>query len=223
MKKFTLLHVFSSILIICTFFAVIGSGYSAYAQNNAKYVILMIADGWSANDIEAARKYCQSSGTCTNSNPPPYDLWTKYFMSTYYDGVGCGYDPNQAWSTFNYVKTGCITDSAAAATALYTGSKTQPGRCSVSSGGNRLVTIEEQARVFGMASGAISTVELSDGTPGCWVAHNDDRGNHYAMADEGFFGDPNTTGTPSTSGYAGGHGPTLPPAEVIIGDGRSTY
>ncbi|MBI5100103.1 MAG: alkaline phosphatase, partial [Nitrospirae bacterium] len=211
-------RVFLSILIIFTFLPVIDGGFSAHALDQAKYVILMIADGWSANDIEATKKYCQATSSCPVT--PPYELWTKYFMSTY--PYGGSYDKNQAWSNFNYVKSG-FTDSAAAATALYTGSKTQPGRCSVSSGGNRLVTIEEQARAFGMASGAISTVELSDGTPGCWVAHNDDRGNHYAMADEGFFGDPNTTGTPSTSGYAGGHGPTLPPAEVIIGDGRSTY
>jgi alkaline phosphatase len=202
-------------------FLLISGTNEAYGQDHAKYIILMIADGWSANDIEATKKYCQSSGSC--SSIPPYEQWTKYFMSTYYDGNGCGYDPNQAWSTFDYVKTGCITDSAAAATALYTGSKTQVGRISVSSDGNRLGTIEEKARAFGMASGAITTVEVTDATPGAWVAHNDNRTNHYAIGDEGFLGDPNTTGLPSTPGYAGGHGSTLPTADVLIGDGRSTY
>ena len=120
-------------------------------------------------------------------------------------------------------KTGCITGSADAATALFTGSKTQSARISVSSGGNRLVTIEERSRTFGMASGAISTVELSDATPGAWTAHNDNRGNTYAIADEGFFGDPNTTGLPADPQYGGGHGPTLPTADVISGDSRSTY
>ena len=74
-----------------------------------------------------------------------------------------------------------------------------------------------------MASGAISTVELSDATPGVWTAHNDNRGNTYAIADEGFFGDPNTTGSPSTPQYAGGHGPTLPTADVLSGAGTLTY
>jgi alkaline phosphatase len=220
-KRPILVRVFLSILVVFTILSVIDGGYTAHAQSNARHVILMIADGWSANDIEAAKKYCQATSSCPVT--PPYELLTKYFMSTYHDGVGCGYDPDQTWSDFNYVRTGCITDSAAAGTALYTGSKTQRYRVSVSSGGARLVTIEEQARAFGMASGAVSSVELSDATPGAWIAHNDDRGNHYAIADEGCFGDPNTTGTPSTSMYGGGHGPTLPPAEVIIGDGRSTY
>jgi alkaline phosphatase len=221
MKRVAFVRIFFGTLIIFTFLLAIDGGSSAHAVDRAKYVIVMIADGWSANDIEATKKYCQATLSCPAT--PPYDQWTKYFMSTYYGGTGCGYDPNQAWSNFNYVKTGCITNSAAAATAMWTGSKTQNGRISVSSGGSRLVTIEERARTFGMASGAISTVELSDATPGAWVAHNDTRDNTYAIADEGFFGDPNTTGTPSTPQYGGGHGPTLPTADVIIGDGRPTY
>ncbi len=214
-------RVLLSIVIIFIFLPVIDGGFSAHAVDKAKYVIVIIGDGWSANDIEATKKYCQATSSCPAA--PPYEQWTKYFMSTHTDGVGCGYDPNQAWTNFNYVKAGCITGSSAAATALFTGTKTVNPKCSVSSSGNRLVTIEERARTFGMASGAISTVELSDATPGCWVAHNDDRGNRYAIADEGFFGDPNTTGSPSTFQYGGGHGLTLPPADVIIGDARSAY
>jgi alkaline phosphatase len=64
---------------------------------------------------------------------------------------------------------------------------------------------------------------VSHATPGAWLAHNNDRNNGYAIADEGFFGDPNTTGTISNPGYGGGHGPTEPPADVIIGDRRNGF
>jgi hypothetical protein len=53
------------------------------------------------------------------------------------------------------------------------------------------------------------------------VAHNNSRSNYFAIADEGFFGYPNTTGTGSK--YGGHHGSTLPPVDVLIGDARSVY
>lgn len=74
-----------------------------------------------------------------------------------------------------------------------------------------------------MLSGAVSTVPVSHATPGAWVAHNNSRVNTYAIADEGFFGEPNTTGSSSETKYAGGHGPTEPVADVIIGDRNSGY
>ncbi|MDR4498058.1 MAG: hypothetical protein MRK02_09100 [Candidatus Scalindua sp.] len=44
------------------------------------------------------------------------------------------------------------------------------------------------------------------------------------LADEGLFEDPNTTGNPSLDPlYAGGHGPTSPSVDVIIGDRRNGY
>jgi alkaline phosphatase len=76
----------------------------------------------------------------------------------------------------------------------------------------------DKARDLGKAVGAVSTVWVSHATPGAWYAHNDDRNNGYAIADEGFLGDLNTTGS-----YSGGHGPTLAPAEVIIGARVESY
>jgi alkaline phosphatase len=88
----------------------------------------------------------------------------------------------------------------------------------VSPAGDRLYTVGDKARALGMAVGAVSTVWVSHATPGAWYAHNDSRANGYAIADEGFFGDPNTTGA-----HLGGHGPTLPPAEVIVGATSAGY
>ena len=101
---------------------------------------------------------------------------------------GGSYDTNLAWSDFNYVLQGAITDSAAAATALYAGVKTENGRISVTVGGaDRLYTIGEKARFLIKGVGAVSTVPVSHATPGAWTSHNDSRGNGYAIADEGFF------------------------------------
>ncbi|RJQ49694.1 MAG: alkaline phosphatase [Nitrospiraceae bacterium] len=199
-------------------------GCSDVFAGNAKYIILMIADGWGPNHIEATNKYCQSSGLCSTPSYQTDPQWTKYWMSTF--PAGGSYDTSQAWSNFNYVKNG-VTNSAAAASALYSGMKTQNSRISVSTDGStRFYTIGEKAKSagFAKATGAITTVPVSDATPGAFEAHNDDRGNTYAIADEGFFGDPNTTGTTTTNQrYGGGHGTTIPPTDVIIGDGRMDY
>ncbi|RMD59953.1 MAG: alkaline phosphatase, partial [Nitrospirae bacterium] len=188
-------------------------------------IILMIADGWSAKHIEATNKYCETTFNCDIPLYQTDSTWKTYYMTTY--PIGGSYDPNQAWSDFEYVKSG-YTDSAAAATALYTGMKTQKRRIAVSQDGSiRLYTIGEKAKDLGKSVGALTTVGISDATPGTICAHNDDRGNTYAIADECLFGDPNTTGDPSIdSKYSGGHGPTFPPIDVMIGAGsdeRSAY
>jgi len=177
----------------------------------AKYLILMIADGWGANQIAAANGY---SGTA-----PAYQSWPRHWVSTY--PAGGSYDSTVAWSDFEYVKSG-YTDSAAAATALYTGVKTENGRVSTNqTGDERLFAITELARQQGRAVGAVSSVYISHATPGAWMAHNQARGNGYAIADEGYWGDPNTTG--SGGFYTGGMGITLPALDVMIGAGHPDW
>lgn len=176
----------------------------------ARFVILLIADGWGPNHIAAANSY--------TGQTPAYQTWPRRWLSTY--AAGGGYDPDLAWDQFDYVKSG-PTDSAAAATALYTGVKTANGRISVdSSATDRLTAITEKARAQGKAVGGVSSVQISHATPGAWAAHNDARGNGYAIADEGLWGDPNTTGLAGANNYGGGHGPTLPPLDVLIGGGH---
>jgi alkaline phosphatase len=76
-----------------------------------------------------------------------------------------------------------ITDSAAAGTALATGSKTTIGTISMS-GNHRdtLKTIAEMARSKGMKVGIVSSVFIDDATPACFYAHNAGRGNYYDIA-----------------------------------------
>jgi alkaline phosphatase len=142
----------------------------------------MISDGWGIKHLEATGKYVD--------HRPVYRSWSGYCMSTF--PAGGSYDANLAWSDFDYVKSGA-TDSSASATAMYTGLKTKPSMLSVSPEGQRLFAIAEKARMFNMAVGAVSTVQISHATPGAWYAHNDYRFNSYAVAEEGLFGDPQAT------------------------------
>ncbi len=180
----------------------------------AKYIILLIGDGMGANHIEATRKYL--------SEELSFQSWQGYWMSTY--PIDGSYDPGQAWDDFYYV-TQNTTDSAAAATAMFTGIKTANRRISVSADGQtRLYSLTDKARSLGKAVGVVTSVYGSHATPGAWYAHNDDRSNGYAIADEGLWGDPNTTGDyTQNAAYDGGHGNSLPPVDVFIGSGHPSW
>lgn len=179
----------------------------------ARYVILLIADGWGYKPVEAANRY---AGTV-----PAYQNWDSYAMSTF--PLGGSYNPVSAWTTFTYAQSG-FTDSAAAATALYTGAKTANGRINVDGDGtHRLYAISEKARLQAKAVGAVTTVQISHATPGAWEAHNDARANGYAIADEGLWGDPNSTGASGENQYGGGRGVTSPALDVILGGGHPSW
>ena len=192
------------------------SAHAVYGQD-AKHIILMIADGRGPQHNTAKNDYTGTIPTYQSDSQ-----WIPYWMSTF--PYGGSYDATQAWTNFNYVATGA-TDSAASASAIYSGSKTNIGRANVSyDGSERFYTIGEKAKSLGKGTGVVTTVPISDATPGVFCAHNDSRANTYAIADECLFGDPNTTGTiASDPKYDGGHGSTLPTIDVIIGDGRYGY
>ena len=174
-----------------------------------RYVIVLVGDGMGANQVKAAELY--------SGQAAPYASWERTWTATY--AARGSYDPQLAWSDFDYPTDGA-TDSAAAATAMFTGVKTASGRISVSEdGADRLAAIREAAP--GLSAGAVTSVEVADATPGAWMAHNDRRSNGFAIADEGLWGDPLATGTPADSPYYGGsHGPTVPPVDVLIGAGH---
>ncbi len=162
------------------------------APNKAKNVILMVSDGCGFNAWEAAKV----SGSVQN-----YDGYTgtdvRFYGMTHDmlndDGSAQGYDAVQMWNDFNYTKGNndytIFTDSAAAATAMYTGTKTTKGRVSTDINGNNLKTFFEYAADSGKATGAISSVQYNHATPACVDAHNDSRNNYNAIAAEMFSSD----------------------------------
>ncbi|RJR20796.1 MAG: hypothetical protein C4581_02950, partial [Nitrospiraceae bacterium] len=211
-KKSNLLKYIKVIFMIVVLMITASSGPSF--AGDAKYIILLVADGWGPKAIEATNSY-------TGITPSYQTTWSKHWMSTFPEGGN--YDSAQAWSNFNYSKNNWA-DSSACATALYTGNKTANARVNVSSDAStRFTSIAEIAKQNGLGVGAVSSVNISHATPGGWMAHNDDRGNTFAIADEGLFGNPNTTGTVATdTKYGGGHGPN-DIADVVIGADGLAY
>lgn len=77
-----------------------------------------------------------------------------------------------------------VTDSAAAATALATGWKTNNGMVGVSPDGSSLVTVLERAEDFGMATGLVTTTRVTHATPAAFAAHVVDRNMEAEIAQQ---------------------------------------
>ena len=152
---------------------------------SAKNIIIMISDGLGFNHLEASRYYEYIKEARQIFNKFPFN----YAMSTYmaYDEedecYSHGYDPDLAWSGFDYVEE-CSTDSAAAATAMSTGAKTYGGAIGVDLYEQPLVHALELAEEKGKATGVVTSVEWSHATPAGFVAHNVSRNNYEEIAQE---------------------------------------
>lgn len=158
--------------------AVMGVSASAYAA--PKNVILMIGDGMGFNHVQTGAVYY--------GERPIYESFsTKVAMQTYsasgnnpYNSSGMAGD--FAWQTLN------PTDSASAATAMYTGVKIHDGVINVDPTNTTLQTYYEKAAFAGKAVGAVSSVEISHATPGAVYGHNSSRNNYAAISSEGILG-----------------------------------
>ena len=95
--------------------------------------------------------------------------------------------PVAGWSSTRSVDN-LRTDSAAGATALATGFKTQNGRIGVDAEGRSLRNLVEAARAAGKAVGLVTASYLWDATPAGFAVHNPSRRNTLeialAMADQ---------------------------------------
>jgi alkaline phosphatase len=75
-----------------------------------------------------------------------------------------------------------VTDSAAAATAYSTGSKTNNGNLGVDPTGAHLETVLEKAEAKGLATGLVATTLIQHATPAAFYAHTTDRNDYEAIA-----------------------------------------
>ncbi len=144
----------------------------------AKNIILMIGDGMGYNAVAATAMY--------DGVKAPFESFpVKYGVSTYSRGQakGQGYDPARAWQEYAYV-TENATDSAAAASALATGTKVADGVLNLNGDGQQLTTIVELAAASGRSAGVVTSVQLSHATPAGMYAHNADRDNYEQIANE---------------------------------------
>ncbi|PKL51053.1 MAG: alkaline phosphatase [Planctomycetes bacterium HGW-Planctomycetes-1] len=141
-------------------------------------IILIIADGAGFNHIDALNYYRNGKKGSQAFEKFP----VKLAVTTY--PAGGSYEPKKAVEDFNYVKTGLITDSAAASTALAAGIKTNNGLLGIDVNENKLENIIERCEKLGISTGVITTVPFCDATPAGFVVHQKSRRNYEEIADE---------------------------------------
>jgi alkaline phosphatase len=133
------------------------------AGTSAKNVILFIGDGMGPEQVKAAGMFENGeAGTLTFESFPYHSSMTT---SADFDS---------------------ITDSAAAATAMATGTKVAIGVISMAipGDGNNLQTVLEASQESGMSTGLVTTSFISHATPAAFAAHEVNRGNYTEIIDD---------------------------------------
>ncbi len=157
-------------------------------------VIVMIGDGMGFDQLDAGTLYRDgtSSGQVDVSATGgllsrvagvlPSELASSdvqlAMRTTQYGGT---YDPSAAWSNFGNVLVN-PTDSAAAATAMATGTKTLNGAIGVDVNGATLENLTEYAIATGRKAGVVTSVPFSHATPAGFSAHDTSRDHYKAIA-----------------------------------------
>lgn len=127
----------------------------------ARNVILILADGMGPSYVEAARL----TSVGRNSQLEMQKLPVRGMVST-------------------RSADDLVTDSAAAATAIATGVKTNNGSIAVDPEGKPLRTILEAAESAGFVTGLVTTTDVSDATPAAFAAHAESRRERDEIASQ---------------------------------------
>lgn len=147
-----------------------------------KNIIIMIADGWGYNQIQATNYFTGVDSTSYQK------FLIKYPMSTYSLATSdsLGYNSAKAWSDDSYVKSN-YTGSASAATAMASGFKTDVKKIGVTKDDENLFLLTELAKSMGKSAGVVTNVEFSHATPAGFSVHNPDRNNYSEIANSLFL------------------------------------
>ncbi|MBT3319932.1 MAG: alkaline phosphatase [Clostridia bacterium] len=128
-----------------------------------KYIFIFIGDGMGVNQKTISQSFLQYiSGD---------DTATLQLNSM-----------NVNASVSTYSANADITDSAASATALATGVKTNNAMISVTPDETELRTLLEAVQDIGYATGIVTTTRITHATPACFYAHNTHRSNESEIA-----------------------------------------
>ena len=147
----------------------------------------MIADGGGFNQYLASNYYRYDESIDT----PILDLFpTRLAMSTYSTGqkkdasddASVVYSRNN-WSNPVQFQYGA-TDSAAAANAMSTGVKTWDAAIGIAPDDSVLTHMTQDFEAIGKATGVVTSVPFSHATPAGFIAHNSNRSNYAAIANE---------------------------------------
>ena len=147
------------LVIVLAILCISGAGQAGKCKQvdpKVKRIILLIGDGMGLAQIQAG---ITANGNFLNLERFPITGLAKTSASDDY-----------------------ITDSAAGATAMGAGVKTYNGAIGVDSTGKRVESILEMAEESGLSTGLIATSTITHATPAAFIAHNESRDNHEAIA-----------------------------------------
>lgn len=153
-----------TLFIFClALFSFVALSPAATGIKPVKYVILMIGDGMGPEEVNVAQEYLRAT-----SGDPESTLWLNRLPVK---GATSTYSANDP-----------ITDSAAAATALACGRKTNNKMIGMDTHGRPLQTVGELAKQAGRRVGIITSVPIDHATPAAFYAHQLSRNNYYEIA-----------------------------------------
>jgi alkaline phosphatase len=132
-------------------------------------IILMISDGCGYNCFDLASLY-----QFGRTGAQIYESFPVRFAVSTYSASSTPYDPQKAWASFDFVLSD-PTDSAAAATAMATGVKTNDDTLCLAPDGTRLKSIVEIAEDWGKKTGSVTSVPFCHATPASFLAHAENR------------------------------------------------
>lgn len=147
-----------------------------YVPAKADSVILMIGDGMGANHITFTNMYARYQSNW------PYDY--SSFTAAKFPVKGTCTTTSVSDMTDAGTFKSSVTDSAAAATALATGWKTQNGKLGINGFGLKVQNVRELAASKGMKTAVVSTEAATGATPSAFTVHNASRSNKDELAAE---------------------------------------
>lgn len=163
-KRFLPVTLFTTFM----FFSFAGACEATENENRGKVknIIFLIGDGMGVSYTSGYRYYKDNPIT-KKVEPTLFDRYLVGQQSTYPDD-----------SKHN------VTDSAAAATAMATGVKTYNGAISIGKDQAKLKTVLEAAKENGKTTGLVATAPITHGTPAAFGAHDRNRDNMSAIAND---------------------------------------
>lgn len=134
----------------------------AWAEPPVKNVIMMMGDGMGINHITAARISLEDGAySQLNIDTMPYTGFS-----------------------INFSNNDLVTDSAAAATALATGFRTDNKRLATLPDGTPVKSIMLMAKERGFSTGIVATVKITDATPAAFLVQADSRSFEKSIAED---------------------------------------
>lgn len=134
-------------LLLIVVLCLLSAGVSS--ARTPRYVFYIMGDGMGINQVHMTQGYNEALGLPS----VPYLDFPVFTMIT------------------TRSASSLVTDSAAAGTALATGSKTRNGSLGVDRDGGRLVNIMELAHAKGFGTGVVTSVGVNHASPAAFYAH----------------------------------------------------